>query len=73
MKALKRRWGGLALITLCAGLIIAEVAILPAAQVGGSSTPSISTNMYLSLMARRCANLEAIAQLLVDAPVLATR
>ena len=41
--------------------------MLSAAQVGGSSTPSISTNAYLGLMARRCNNLSALAQLLEDA------
>jgi len=67
MKAWRKRAGGLALLVLCAGIITAEVAILPAAQFEGGSTPSISTNQYLGLLARRCNNLEALAQLLVDA------
>ena len=63
----RRRVGALALLTLFGGLSIAEMAVLSAAQVGGSSTPSISTNAYLGMMTRRCANLDALAQLLEDA------
>jgi len=67
MKTARRRFGALTLLTLCGGLVIAEVAMLSAAQIDGSSTPVISTNLYLSLMSRRCANLDALAQLLEDA------
>ncbi len=67
MKMAKRRVGTLVLLTLCGGLVVAEMAMLSAAQVGGSSTPTISTNQYLNLMAHRCNNLNALAQLLEDA------
>jgi len=67
MKMARRRFSLAALLLLCGGIIIAAVALLPAAQLGDSPVPAISTNMYLSLMACRCANLDALAQLLDDA------
>jgi len=57
----------LALLVLCAGLGIAEMAIFSKAQVGGDPPPAISTNLYLSLLSRQCDNIEALALLLVDA------
>jgi len=67
MKTARRRAGFLVLLALCSGLVITEVAMLPAAQISGSSPPSISTNAYFGMMARRCNNLNALAQLLEDA------
>ena len=65
MKTVRRRGGVLALLTLCSGLAIAE-------PVGAQTTvPAINTNEYLRLMACRCGNLSALAQLL-EIPSTAT-
>jgi len=67
MNAARQRLGGLGLLLLCGGLVIAAVAILPAAQVGGSSPPAINTNQALSLISRQCDDLGALAQILENA------
>ena len=66
MKTVLWQAGFLVLLTLCGGLAIAEL-VEEQAAAPSASQPAISTNMYFSLMARRCNNLNALAQLLENA------
>ena len=66
MKTAWRRVGVLVLLMLCGGLAIAEL-VEEQAAAPSQPAPAISTNMYFQLLARRCNNLAALAQLLENA------
>ncbi len=63
----KRRVGTLALLTLFGGFAIAALVGQQAVPIATEPAPAININQYLNLMAHRCNNLNALAQLLEDA------